>query len=98
VPTASHIPPTLYHTHTPPSIIPHTPYITYIIAHNIPYYTLTYRTTSYYTVSTGHYRPAERHLKCLLEFFSTHGVDLGRVEVDVQRVLKMARQTHKGKK
>jgi hypothetical protein len=36
-------------------------------------------------------------LKCLLEFFSTHGVDLGRVEVDVQRVLKMARQTHKGK-
>ena len=44
----------------------------------------------------GHYRPAERHLRCLLAYFDVHRVNLIDVEVDVQRVMKIARQTDKG--
>ena len=44
----------------------------------------------------GHYRPAERHLRCLLAYFDVHRVNLTDVEVDVQRVMKIARQTDKG--
>ena len=44
----------------------------------------------------GHYRPAESHLRCLLSYFLTQGVNLLHVEVDVQRVMKIARQTDKG--
>jgi hypothetical protein len=41
---------------------------------------------------SGHYRPAERHLRRLLEILSAQNVDLSTVEVDVQRVMKVARQ------
>jgi hypothetical protein len=44
---------------------------------------------------SGHYRPTEWHLRCLLQFFLDRCVDLRDVEVDAQRVLKVARQTHK---
>ena len=44
---------------------------------------------------SGHYRPAECHLRCLLQFLHDHHVDLREVEVDAQRVMKIARQTHK---
>mmetsp|Transcript_23412 Transcript_23412/g.39009 ORF Transcript_23412/g.39009 Transcript_23412/m.39009 type:complete len:941 (+) Transcript_23412:88-2910(+) len=44
---------------------------------------------------SGHYRPHDRHLFLLLEFLRTQGIDLSKVQVDVQRIMKQARPSEK---
>lgn len=45
---------------------------------------------------SGHYRPHDRHLYLLLGYLREKGVALAGVQVDVQRVMKLSRQTEKG--
>lgn len=45
---------------------------------------------------SGHYRPHDRHLYLLLGYLRDKGVALAGVQVDVQRVMKLSRQTEKG--
>lgn len=40
---------------------------------------------------SGHYRPTNQHLRVLLKFLKSLGVDLDALEVDAQRVHKVAR-------
>ena len=40
---------------------------------------------------SGHYRPTNSHLKGLLRFLRGLGVDLSAIQVDAQRVHKVAR-------
>lgn len=44
---------------------------------------------------SGHYRPTDRHLHRLLLFLSGLGVDLSAIQVDAQRVHKVARPDKK---
>lgn len=41
---------------------------------------------------SGHYRPTDTHLLTLLHFLKQNGVELDRVAVDVQLVMKVARR------
>lgn len=45
---------------------------------------------------SGHYRPSEYELLVLLRFLVNNGVDLGDVDVDVQRIQKVFRQSVNG--
>lgn len=69
-----------------------------LLEHIVTYYIIFSTYISKYMLCniSGHYRPAESHLKYLLEYCKRHGVDLKNVEVDVQRVCKIARQMNKG--
>lgn len=40
---------------------------------------------------SGHYRPTDSHLLSLLLFLESQGVDMERMQVDVQLVMKVAR-------
>jgi hypothetical protein len=40
---------------------------------------------------SGHYRPTDDHLLYLVQFFEQQGVDMSAVQVDAQRVFKVAR-------
>ena len=46
---------------------------------------------------SGHYRPSESELLVLLVYLQDHGVDLSKIQVDVQRVQKITREEKDGK-
>ncbi|KAF0688939.1 Aste57867_19543 [Aphanomyces stellatus] len=47
---------------------------------------------------SGHYRPSEMEVLALLRFLAASGIDLARVQVDVQRLQKLSRDVVNGKK
>jgi hypothetical protein len=40
---------------------------------------------------SGHYRPSEDHVRYMLQYLHTHGVDLSSFDVDVQHLMKVSR-------